>query len=393
MSALQLISLFTALPLLNLISASPTIHHDEYRHPSNGICTDYTIKSEVTSNDFVWGLDHFNDNYDVAAFLFNNSRKDTFTTFQPFSGTKNVTKQFEVAATFCTPEEMKGGKEKTVLVATHGLGYDRRYWAPSYKPDEYSFVQYALANGYSIFYYDRLGTGKSQILSGYTNQASNQIEILSKMVQEIRKGMYTSTVKASKIVLVGHSFGSFISDAMVAQYPGLVEGVVLTGIGFAGLTDDAGPSSRWIPSAFASRIASTVSSAYRSLDSGYLSFGDVYAHIETFFHQPNYAVDVVEYAQAISQPFAIAEYLSLGRISLVAAEFKGPVFITSGQFDLIVCGGECKSTFANGTQKEKFPKARVLETYAHPGAGHGVNFGANATGFFGKTVEFLDKNF
>ena len=37
------------------------------------------------------------------------------------------------------------------------------YWASSYKPKEYSFAQYALENGYSVFWYDRVGTGRSQM--------------------------------------------------------------------------------------------------------------------------------------------------------------------------------------------------------------------------------------
>ena len=38
------------------------------------------------------------------------------------------------------------------------------YWTSTYKPDEYNFVQYALDAGYSVLYYDRLGTGKSELL-------------------------------------------------------------------------------------------------------------------------------------------------------------------------------------------------------------------------------------
>lgn len=49
-----------------------------------------------------------------------------------------------------------------MLLATHGLGYDRRYWASPYKPEDYSFVDYALDKGYSVFFYDRLGTGQSE---------------------------------------------------------------------------------------------------------------------------------------------------------------------------------------------------------------------------------------
>lgn len=35
------------------------------------------------------------------------------------------------------------------------------YWNSPYEPDKYNFVQYAVARGYSVFFYDRLGVGKS----------------------------------------------------------------------------------------------------------------------------------------------------------------------------------------------------------------------------------------
>ena len=31
-----------------------------------------------------------------------------------------------------------------------------------YKPAEYNFVQHAISQGYSVFFYDRLGTGDSE---------------------------------------------------------------------------------------------------------------------------------------------------------------------------------------------------------------------------------------
>jgi len=62
----------------------------------------------------------------VVEFLTEIARKDSAEVFHPLSGVKNVTDTYEVAATFCTPKKTKGGKEKTVLLATHGLGYDRR---------------------------------------------------------------------------------------------------------------------------------------------------------------------------------------------------------------------------------------------------------------------------
>jgi hypothetical protein len=73
--------------------------------------------------------------------------------------------------------------------------------------------------------------------------------------------------------------------------------------------------------------------------------------------------------------------------------FKGSVLVTTGENDLLACGGNCTvSYYATGQQDALFSSAKVVETYLHPNAGHGTNFAANATGFFGKIVSFLDRN-
>lgn len=38
---------------------------------------------------------------------------------------------------------------------------DDSYWNSPYKPEKYNFVQAATDAGYSVFFYDRLGTGSS----------------------------------------------------------------------------------------------------------------------------------------------------------------------------------------------------------------------------------------
>jgi hypothetical protein len=38
-----------------------------------------------------------------------------------------------------------------------------RYWDPQIQPQNYSFVDFAIGKGYSIFFYDRIGIGKSQL--------------------------------------------------------------------------------------------------------------------------------------------------------------------------------------------------------------------------------------
>ena len=39
-----------------------------------------------------------------------------------------------------------------------------RYWDPEIQPEKYSFVDFAISKGYSVFFYDRLGISKSSVL-------------------------------------------------------------------------------------------------------------------------------------------------------------------------------------------------------------------------------------
>lgn len=212
---------------------------------------------------------------------------------------------------------------------------------------------------------------------------------MASLAKSLRNGQYTGTIgKPESIVLVGHSFGSITSNNLIAKYPKLVDGAVLTAIAYAPVPDQR----NLLIETAAPRIASNISPSQSiDLDTGYLTFADIYAHINAFFKGPNYEVDVAKYANTLVAPFAITEYIGPGA-SFLSPDFEGPVLVTSGEFDIAVCGGECYSTFEQQNLTALFPKSRLLEGYVHPGAGHGINFGKNATGFYTVITEFLDKS-
>lgn len=163
-------------PVLGLQNSS-CADDGSYAHPVNGICTDYQVEETVTWNKLIWGLPEPKDNFDIAAIKLQTGELEGSTEFHPISGTEeNVTSTYRLFGTFCEPSKKKDGKEKTVLLASHGGIYDSRfvlcppsvfpnavthgltfdrYWTSTYKPEEYNFAQHVLDAGYSIFYYDR----------------------------------------------------------------------------------------------------------------------------------------------------------------------------------------------------------------------------------------------
>lgn len=166
------------------------------------------------------------------------------------------------------------------------------YWDPNIEPEKYSFVDFAIARGYSIFYYDRLGVSRSSPfvlpfhfslniilkfecrISGYIAQVSIQVSILQQLVGEVRSGKFG--VKPKSVVLVGHSFGSVVSNALLAATPDIVDAVVLTGIGYA-VPSNAVNFEAWQP-----RLARLQSPGrWRQLDGGYVTWVDIFANVNT----------------------------------------------------------------------------------------------------------------
>ncbi|KAK6859701.1 hypothetical protein PG995_003337 [Apiospora arundinis] len=357
-----------------------------------GDCVDYQIPVTTRTEALIWGLPKFTTNFDASAFILSLIRRQSVPPtlpFTPFKGSKNVTGNYTIGATFCSPKNSTGGHEKTVLLATHGLGYDRRYWIPTtVNTSEYSFAEYAISKGYSIFMYDRLGTGSSSRVSGYSeSQTSNHLAILISLTQSIRSGHYTGHLSSppSKIVHVGHSFGSILTHSLVVQDPSLSDGIILTGTAYNHTTTDF---SGFFEGARLN-IANTVSPAkYHGLDTGYLAFADVYGNAATFFNPSYFDPDALWYTQHVAQPLAAIELLPAKSGSPGATNFTGPVMILTGELDLGNCAGNCNDIL-DSPARDIFSKAKPFKTAVHPKAGHGINFNPNATGAFGVMTDFL----
>jgi hypothetical protein len=83
-----------------------------------------------------------------------------------------------------------------------------------------------------------LALGKSRTLicstrvSGYSeSQAQTQLLILQQLTTLARSGKYIGTLGTpSKVVHAGHSFGSFLSNSLIATTPALSDAAILTGI-------------------------------------------------------------------------------------------------------------------------------------------------------------------
>lgn len=102
-------------------------------------------------------------------------------------------------------------------------------------------------------------------------------------------------------------------------------------------------------------------------------------------------MSTLKYAHSISQPASVLEMVASAGGGFDGAAYKGSVLLTTGEHDFLACGGHCAPRIQYGVQNATFSGAKKLETYLHPGAGHGVNFAKDVKVFYKVIVDFVDK--
>lgn len=103
--------------LVNTAAASPTPAHSFKQ------CKGYVLPVTTSTLNYIWGLQELSTNYDATALTTDLGRWDANVSFHPIGGGAPATASYQIAGTFCSPTN--GGSD-TVLLASHGLGFDRR---------------------------------------------------------------------------------------------------------------------------------------------------------------------------------------------------------------------------------------------------------------------------
>jgi pimeloyl-ACP methyl ester carboxylesterase len=214
----------------------------------------------------------------------------------------------------------------------------KRYWDIEIKPQEYSYLDAAINQGYSILTYDRLGTGQSEVPDDAYDivQIPTEVEILAGLTDLARKGklLSASTIVASnctansftaanppsKIIHIGHSLGSYITSGLLARHGDLSDGSVMTGYylnSHLGLVNVS-----FFDHGFAAGSNPTKFSHYPS---GYLLSTRPENMQKTFLRAGAFAPKMLDYLDEVKQPEAVGTYASESVIFGPATEFKGPL--------------------------------------------------------------------
>lgn len=368
-------------------------------------CQNITIPISISSRNGIFSLATPANDVDVTDFVLNNYRAGVNYTDDVLQGVsklysyylcytftntklqqyKTIQANYNLAATYCTPES---GHGKSLQVLTHGVGINRYYWDFSYNNYNYSYVDRALAQGYSTLIYDRLGIGESSRGDPIQElQASLEVSALHQLTKMLRQSKVPGIkTKFDKIFHVGHSFGSILTYGLTTKYPEDSDGIVLTGFSI----DETffawfGYASNW--------VVANSNPALKQFPNGYVALGTAQAFQAVAFAPSNFDLALPAAANSIAQPIPIGEILTIGSPQEVSNPFKGPVLVIDGgkmtlamplgllltfllDRDLIFCGGNCSSSTPSAAElvRPKFTKVTDFEAVIVPQTGHLLNF-------------------
>lgn len=257
------------------------------------------------------------------------------------------------------PAAMNSSSTPTLQILTHGIGFDKTYWDFAYNNFNYSYTNVALNAGYHTFAYDRLGIGNSSH-GEPKNEIQSFLEIaaLAELTRMLRNGTLYGAPAYSKIVHVGHSFGSAQSFALTAMYPTISDGIVLTGfsmnasVGVSLFNAGANYQQAFLnqPFRFGSKATAMM---FTQFTQTYQFFAEYLAPIdfttlEPYDYPPGYLVQsdagttnylflfngyfdpmILPVAEAGKQPVTVGEGLTLTSVPTMNT-FTGPVLVITG---------------------------------------------------------------
>jgi len=360
------------------------------------ICHNITIPISLDSRNGVFDIPPLSDQIAVTHFVQNYTRNGHNFSSEALTGYKTETGTYHISATVCVPNKPNANSTAFQFL-THGIGFDKSYWDLPFNNFNYSYTHVAVDTyGYNTIAIDRLGIGASSKPDPLSVvQAPAELYAIYQVTKLLRSGSLpgVSIVKPSKVVHIGHSFGSILSYELAFTYPNITDGLILQGFSidasfvastFAAF--DVQSASINQPSRFGDVTAT-------NLPAGYLTWSNKGANQFSFLAPPYFDPAILDYAESTKQPFTAGEVLTLAALPGPATKFTGPVLVLTGDEDAIFCGGDCMVGGAGGSIPSQaaaiFPNSRRYETHIQLNTGHAVNVHYNSSGAYRVMNDFL----
>jgi pimeloyl-ACP methyl ester carboxylesterase len=199
---------------------------------------------------------------------------------------------------------------------------------------------------------------------------------------------FSRLTKPSKVIHVGHSFGSFFTSAFIANYGDLTDGAIITGYLLTQYLASTGSTT------FSVEYAATSSPPF-DRPSGYVVSKKNGIQNIFFSGDPKTAFtsELLDYGNDIKQPVPIGVFASaFWLIGNYGPSFKAPVQYLLPEFDFYVCRGDCNGLANMTTLTQTYPNATAIEVAIQPNTGHALPLHNNATGGFQLTFDFLARH-
>jgi len=302
--------------------------------------------------------------------------------------TPGTTDTFNVVGTLCSWGPAAG---KTVQLLLHGATYARYYWDLPYQAEHYSYVRSATKRGYATFNLDRIGNGDSDHPNGDLVDIVANGFVVHQVVAALRAGAVASTV-FDKIIVVGHSMGSFTALRYGGDYPGEADGIILTGY----LHD-----MNW-PFVLGSLLPAVYPAAWDPKFEGQITTLDYYTTVpgtrgDAFYYLENVDPNVLVLDESLKQTTTSGELNAFAAAVYdpISLQIQGPVQVVVGKYDSIFCGGvvNCSDRAAVQTYEEGwFGASACVETAVINDAGHDLNLQLNADATYSQMLSWADRN-
>jgi pimeloyl-ACP methyl ester carboxylesterase len=297
-------------------------------------CVDSITPITVTAPSYITNFPKFGSHHDSAQFLVDLTTRRTSDPLSPFSGAENVTQTFDIDASYCVPTHRgQHSQRRDTQILSHGLGFDRSYWEFGGRESEYNYVRAAADTGYATISWSRPGNGKSSGGDPYDIlQASIEAAVLVNLTKDFRSGNLHKRIPrpTGRVLHIGHSHGSVLSNAIIATNPELSDGIVLTG-----LSHNSTWSLQFAVSTNFHLAKENQPERFGNLSTGVLTWGDSLALQYSFFKQPHFDIEVLTYAEANKWPFTIGELISQAILPVTAPQFTAPVLVSDAPLSLV----------------------------------------------------------
>ncbi|KAF8970842.1 Alpha/Beta hydrolase protein [Flammula alnicola] len=347
-------------------------------------CQQLTVPISITANTLIINVSPPQNQSELTGLVTKFTSLTSNVTRHDVQGQTTLNATYNIWTLLCLPSN---NNASTVEFAIHGINFDHTYWNFGGEDSPYNYVDAAIKSGHAIFIYDRLGVGQSSKPDGIKEvQQATEIEIAAQLIDYLKTGK--SGHAFSRVIGIGHSFGSIQLIGIVAKYEGLLDAIVLTGFSpFPGGLNTAIAS-------FGLTIASQQNPGrFASLSNSYLTIATISNDQLNFFDFPFFDPRVLQIASDTKATATLGEFLS--QSASVAINYTNPVIVVTGAHDFIFCGGNCYQSINGSTNliepsKDLFPAVQNFEYFIPANVGHGINLHYGAPEVFSKIQAWIE---